>query len=424
MKRLLKVTTFTALLTVLRMASGFLVSKAVAVYTGPGGMAMLGQIQNIVGALNGLVNAPAGSGIVRFTAENIHKGYNACSPWWKASVHFLLIISLVIIPTGIYFSCEISKWLLGSESYGWLINITVLMLPLTAIGTLINSVINGQQKYQRYVTLGIISVLFSSSVMIFLIAKNNVDGALLAASIQYGLIGLILFLSSIKQPWLKLCYWLGSIDKKYYRDIGGYVLMALTSAFTVPVAMLAVRSILVSEFDWSAAGYWQAVFKLSDAYLSVITIALGTYYLPRLSACENLQQIKREISKTVFFILPFVAVMGLTIYLLRNYILKLLFSDEFLVAGNLLPYQLVGDFFKVAGWLVAYPMIARGATFWFVGTQIFFALLYVFLVSICVKFINLTGVTLGYLINQIIYLGFVLFFFEKFSVSRNKSGVI
>ena len=69
MKRLLTVSLFTALLTVLKMACGFVIAKAVAIYTGPSGMAALGQVQNIVNSLNGLVTAPAASGVVRYTAE-------------------------------------------------------------------------------------------------------------------------------------------------------------------------------------------------------------------------------------------------------------------------------------------------------------------------------------------------------------------
>ena len=88
MKRLLKVTAMTGLLTLLRMAMGFVIAKVVAIYTGPTGMAMLGQVQSMVGSLNGIINAPAGSGVVCFTAEMIsthcsaarHQGAQASKP--------------------------------------------------------------------------------------------------------------------------------------------------------------------------------------------------------------------------------------------------------------------------------------------------------------------------------------------------------
>ncbi|MGL4894240.1 MAG: O-antigen flippase, partial [Shewanella sp.] len=101
MKRLLKVTAMTGLLTLLRMAMGFVIAKVVAIYTGPTGMAMLGQVQSMVGSLNGIINAPAGSGVVRFTAEYKEQGFDACAPWWRAALQWVLIISTIAIPLGL-----------------------------------------------------------------------------------------------------------------------------------------------------------------------------------------------------------------------------------------------------------------------------------------------------------------------------------
>ncbi len=35
------------------------------------------------------------------------------------------------------------------------------------------------------------------------------------------------------------------------------------------------------------AGQWQAVYKISEVYLGIITIALSTYFLPKLSTLKN-----------------------------------------------------------------------------------------------------------------------------------------
>jgi hypothetical protein len=78
MKRLLKLTAMAGLFTLLRMAMGFVIAKVVAIYTGPTGMAMLVQEQNMVGSLKGIINAPAGSGVVRFTAGYKEQGFEAC----------------------------------------------------------------------------------------------------------------------------------------------------------------------------------------------------------------------------------------------------------------------------------------------------------------------------------------------------------
>ena len=101
MRRLLKVTAMTGLLTLLKMAMGFVIAKVVAIYTGPTGMAMLGQVQSLVGSLNGIINAPVGSGVVRYTAENKQQGFESCAPWWRASLQWVLVISALLVSSGL-----------------------------------------------------------------------------------------------------------------------------------------------------------------------------------------------------------------------------------------------------------------------------------------------------------------------------------
>lgn len=399
MRRLLKVTAMTGLLTLLKMAMGFVIAKVVAIYTGPTGMAMLGQVQSMVGSLNGVINAPVGSGIVRYTAEKKEQGFEACAPWWRAAVQWVLIISAITIPSGLLLAEHIANWLFQDKALAWIVMATVCVLPLSAIGTLCNSVINGQQLYRRYVGLGMLSALISGCVMLSMIVMANIQGALLAAAVQAALIGLVMLVVNLRQPWLRVQYWWGSTTKEARKAIGGYMLMAITTALTVPISLILVRTILVDQVGWEAAGHWQAVWKISEVYLGVITMALGTYYLPRLSSLVGVDAIVNEIHRTALVIIPIVGVMALGVYLLRDVAIWLLFTEEFRSARDLFAIQLCGDVIKIACWLYAYPMLSRGATKWFMGTEIIFSLSFVTLAYIFVGNIGLKGANVAYLVN-------------------------
>ncbi len=415
MKRLLKVTAMTGLLTLIKMAMGFVIAKVVAIYTGPTGMAMLGQVQSMVGSLNGIINAPAGSGVVRFTAEHKDDGFAACSPWWRASLQWVLIISAIAIPTGLLLADNIALWLFQDPTLAWVVMATVCVLPLSAIGTLCNSVINGQQLYRRYVGLGMLSALLSGGVMLAMIAMYNIQGALLAAAVQSALIGLVMLIANLRQPWLRLSYWWGKTDTKARKAIGGYMLMAITSALTVPVSLMLIRTMLIEQVGWGATGQWQAVWKISEVYLGVITMALGTYYLPRLSSLKGIDVIVSEIHKTARIIIPIVAIMALGVYLLRDIAISLLFTEAFRSARDLFAIQLTGDVIKIASWLYAYPMLSRGATKWFVCTEIAFSLMFVFLSYIFISFAGLKGAPIAYLVNYVVYFIFIALNVKKFS---------
>ncbi|MDX7887554.1 O-antigen translocase [Aeromonas caviae] len=415
MKRLLKVTAMTGLLTLLRMAMGFVIAKVVAVYTGPTGMAMLGQVQSMVASLNGIVNAPVGSGIVRYTAEKQGEGFEACAPWWRASLQWVLIISTITIPAGLLLADHIAAWLFQDKTLAWIVMVTVAVLPLSAIGTLCNSVINGQQLYRRYVGLGMLSALISGAVMLIMIVQANIKGALLATAVQAALIGVIMLAANLRQPWLKLRYWWGTTDKEARKAIGGYMLMAITSALTVPTSLILVRNILIDQVGWEAAGQWQAVWKISEVYLGVITMALGTYYLPRLSSLVGVDAIVSEIHKTARIVLPIVAILALGVYLLRDVAIWLLFTKEFNAARDLFAVQLCGDVIKIASWLYAYPMLSRGATKWFILTEVVFSLSFAALTLLFVSYAGIKGVTVAYLVNYFVCFLIIFLNVKKFA---------
>lgn len=385
------------------MAIGFAVAKVVAIYTGPTGMAMLGQLQSVVLVLVGVSNSPVGAGVVRYTSEYCQHGIAECAPWWRASVQWVVAILLVIMPIGCVLSETLSYWLFDNSDYAWLIVVIVLALPFAVCGALINSVLNGLQQYRRFIGLGMISAVLSGSVMIMLIIQENLQGALLAASLQAGLIGIVLLFSCLRQPWFKLRFLWGKTEKKHKKLIGGYVLMALTSALTVPVSLILVRNILVEYVGWDQAGLWQAVWRISEVYLGVITMALGTYYLPKLSALVGVNSINREIVKTAKIALPIVIVLAFVVYLMRDIAINLLFTTEFTAARDLFAIQLIGDVVKIAAWLYAYPMLSRGATKWFVTTEILFSMLFVLLAWLFVQKYGTQGANVAYLVNYTLY---------------------
>ncbi|MBN3263470.1 O-antigen translocase [Pectobacterium brasiliense] len=415
MKKLLSVTFFSGLLTLAKMGSGFVIAKIVAIYTGPSGMAMLGQIQSIVASLNGIVNAPVGSGIVRYTAEFEKEGVEGCAPWWKASLWWLAIILSILMPIGFFFARSLSDFLLNDPNYAWIIWITVASLPVAALGTLVNSVINGYQQYRRFVILGAISTAFSCTLMITLIINFGIKGALLAAAIQSGLIGLILISSVLRQPWAKLNYWWGETDTSNKKRIGGYILMATTTALTTPIALIGVRNVLISHVGWEEAGQWQAVWKISEVYLGVITIALTTYYLPKLSTLKGVENIRAEINQTAKIIIPIAAIMALGVYLFRDLAISLLFTEAFRSARELFAIQLIGDVIKIASWLYAYPMLSRGATKWFVFSEVIFSFTFFVLAWLLIPFYSTQGANIAYAVNYLFYFIFCMAFFNRYS---------
>ncbi|EHR8523392.1 O-antigen translocase, partial [Escherichia coli] len=395
MKKILSISLLSGIMTLIKMVMGFAISKIVAVYAGTSGVALLGQMQSVILSLNGIINSPVGNGVIKFTSENSHD-FEKCSPYWRASILYVMCFSTIIIIVGCFYAQEISLLLFGHSDNYWIVLLMVFVAPITSIGTLINSILNGLESYKQYVYTGIIASVLSGLIMIFVIVNFGIVGALVGASLQYALIGIISFIINIYQPWLKIGYLIGKISTDVKKNIAEYIFMAIVSAVSLPLGMILIRGFLIEYTGWKNAGEWQAVWKISEAYLSVITMGLSVYYLPRLSSLYDHNSLVREVKSVASIVLPIVSLMAVAVYILRDFSISLLYTEQFREARELFKIQLIGDVIKVISWVYAYPMIAKKSTKLFVFTEIVFTITLVLLSYFFIKKYGVHGANLAY----------------------------
>ncbi|EEW1939034.1 O-antigen translocase, partial [Escherichia coli] len=393
MKKILSISLLSGIMTLIKMVMGFAISKIVAVYAGTSGVALLGQMQSVILSLNGIINSPVGNGVIKFTSENSHD-FEKCSPYWRASILYVMCFSTIIIIVGCFYAQEISLLLFGHSDNYWIVLLMVFVAPITSIGTLINSILNGLESYKQYVYTGIIASVLSGLIMIFVIVNFGIVGALVGASLQYALIGIISFIINIYQPWLKIGYLIGKISTDVKKNIAEYIFMAIVSAVSLPLGMILIRGFLIEYTGWKNAGEWQAVWKISEAYLSVITMGLSVYYLPRLSSLYDHNSLVREVKSVASIVLPIVSLMAVAVYILRDFSISLLYTEQFREARELFKIQLIGDVIKVISWVYAYPMIAKKSTKLFVFTEIVFTITLVLLSYFFIKKYGVHGANL------------------------------
>lgn len=411
MKKLLKVTAMTGSLTLVKMLMGFIIAKVVAIYTGPSGMAMLGQIQSVVTSLNGLVNAPTSNGIIKYTAEFSPKGTEACAPWWRAAVHWALVISILAIAITISFSTMLSGWLFDNTEYAWLLILCACSLPLVTLGTLLTSIINGKQQYRQYIKVGMFSTLVTAGVMVYMVIRYGIQGALVAAALQNAIVGIAMLALNFRQPWFNFNNFCGRVERKYLSGLGNYILMAVTTALTVPISFIFVRNEIIANTSWVDAGQWQAVWRISETYLSVLTIALGTYYLPKLATLTSRSEMQMEIINTLKVVIPFAILSAGAVFFFRDLVIKILFTDEFKGARDLFLVQLCGDVVKIISWVIAYPMLSNAKTKLYIFSEIFFSLTLVLFTQYFVRQLGVQGANYAYLTNYSLYLIVMMFMF-------------
>ncbi|MCU6242990.1 O-antigen translocase [Enterobacter asburiae] len=418
MKKILKITSMSAFLTLFKMLIGFVISKAAAVYAGPAGVVVLGQMQSLIASVMGILNAPVSTGVIKYTSEN---GEKNSFWWWRSSLVILCSISVPIVFCMIIYSESISYHALGSSEYKWLIIITSFTLPLAAIGTLITSIFNGLELYRKYLISGALSTIITFFIMLFLILKYKIHGVLIATGIQGGLSGIVLVAVAINSQWCRLSNFIGKVNKKQLKNISKFFVMTAISAMLFPATILIVRSIITNTVGLQSAGNWQAVWRISEAYLAVITMALSTYYLPKLAKINGYHNIKAEVHYVLKFILPTIVLMATFVFFCRDLLISILFTKDFSLARDLFLVQLIGDVIKIISWLYAYPVLAHGKAKVYIITELMFSLLLVGLTYLFVHRFGVHGANYAFALNYILYLICMRVILKKITFDEGES---
>ena len=408
---LFKSTILSLLATAIKMLSGFVINKAVAVYIGPAGLALVGQLQNIIQLVMTFASGAIKSGVIKYTAqygrnsEKIPVLFGTAS---KISIVCSVVVGLCVIALSNY----ASVWFLKSNDYAYVFVIFGFTVVLFVLNNLLLSILNGLKEIKTFISINIIQSVYSLIFTTSLIILLGLHGALIALVTNQSLIFFVVIWMLRKHDIIKLSNFLGDFDICEAKRLGGFALMTVTSAAMAPVSQIIVRKHLVESLGWEQAGYWQSINYISNMYLMVATTVLGIYYLPKLSELTDKAALRKELVHGYIVIVPIVIASSLAIFLLKDVIILLLFTKDFEPMAELFLWQLIGGVLKMASWLLSYLLLAKAMVTSFIWTEIVFTLTFIALVFYLVSNYGIVGVTYAFAANYLLY-GMVIFFVVK-----------
>lgn len=409
---IVKVFSFTAVSTLVRMLTGLISVKVVAGIIGPAGVALVGQLNNFATIALSLSTGGINSGITKYIAEYKNDD-NKIKDCLSTAFKITLICSLLVGLALILFHDILSQSVMLSPDYGYVFIIFGFTILLYALNMGLASVINGFKEFQKYVKVNIAGSILGLIFTLSLVWIWELKGALISA-VTFQSIMLFVSLWMIrKMPWLKWENFKQKLNKGLTKKYLNYSLMTFVSASLLPISQMLLRGYVISEISATEAGWWEAMNRISNMYLMVITTSFSVYYLPQLSELTDKKELRNEIFRSYKVIIPCLFAGLAIVYLLRHFVIRLLFTPEFLPMENLFIWQLGGDFFKITSWLLAYLMVAKAMTKWYITTEIGFTLLFVALGFIFMRINGVMGITQAYFINYIAYLFVMIFIFRK-----------
>lgn len=411
---LIKTSLLNAIAVVIKMLTLLGLNKILAIYVGPMGYAALGQFQNAVQMITTLASGAINTGVTKYTAEYYEDEIKQRLVWRTAGTIALVgsILTAILIALA---NKQLATWFFKNPQYGGVFLWFAATLVLFTFNTLLLAILNGKKEIARYVTANIAGSLFALVVTGIMVVQFGLYGALVALAVYQSLTFFVTLLLAYNSPWFKIQYLFGGIDNKIALDLSKYTVMALTTAACVPLSHILIRNHLGETLGWEAAGYWEAMWRLSGAYLMLVTTTLGLYYLPKLSELQDRAAIKREIIQGYKIILPVAASCGLIIYLLRGFIIRVLFSAEFAPMEQLFAWQMVGDTLKIGSWLLGYVLLSKALLGLFVVSEIFFSALFYILVFSMAERLGIESAAIAHAIS---YAGYFVFLFVALKVKK------
>lgn len=410
--KLIKTSFFSAIITFIRIISGFLSGKIVAMYTGPAGVALIGQFTNFISIVLTFANGAINSGVIKYTAE-YEEDEIKLKKLFSTSIRISVFCSMVFGTILVTLSSYITYILFKSDLYYNPIRVLGITIILYSLNSLLISILNGLKEIKKYTIVNTIGSIIALIFTVILVFYYKIQGALYALVLTQSIVFFISLICVLKSSWFRWSYFSQSFDKDIAVKLSQFSLMTIVSMLCAPVAQIVLRNLLISKLGVDSAGYWQGMMRISDGYLMLVTTSLSTYYLPKLSALKSNKELRVEIFQGYKIILPFVFICCLAIYLLRFFIINLLYTSDFQSMSNLFFYQLLGDFFKIAAWLLAFLMMAKSMTKIFVISEVIFSISYILLSFLCVNLFQLKGIAIAFAINYFFYFLIMIIIFRK-----------
>lgn len=410
-KDLVKVSIYSSISTLIGILTKLIVNKVLAVLVGPSGIALLGQLTNLISMVNPLSSGGILSGVTKYIAQ-YKDDKIIVRKYISNSIYITLIFTAFTALLLIIFSKQLARKVLFNEEYRIIIIILSIFLILFSLNSLVLSIINGFKQFKLFIRLNIVSSISGLILMVLLTYYFKVFGALLALVSYQSFVFLFTLIYLKNSTWFRIDYFRGKFDLDIWKKLSSFSMMTLVSAFTLPLSQLLIRNNINHNLSINDAGYWESMNRISSLYLMFFTTSISTYYLPRLSEIKTIHELKREIYGTYKIVIPLLIAAAFGLFILKDFIINTLFSKEFISIRELFKFQLIGDVFKIASWLLTYVMLAKAMTKEFIFTEILFTATYITFTLLGIQYFGLRGTTYAYALNYLLLFITLVFLFK------------
>lgn len=394
---------FSCLATGLKLLNGFFLVKLISVYVGPEGLARTGQFISFISFLVLFAGGGINQGIIKYVSE-----YKENSQRLKeilgAAQYLMLFSTLICFIVLIFFRNYLSVVLFDTSEYSYIIVLIAIGQIFMALSNFFTAIINGFKEILKLTLVNLFGIIIGAIVSIVLTLQYGFEGVLIAYIFSQS----FLFVFS-----LYFCFRIDGFDwycmlPKFNKEdsllLAKFSFMVVVSTLLTNLTQFLTRNHLAQGLSWHEVGYWEGVIKVSDAYLTLITTALSVYCIPTFSRITDKKNIVGELRKILKLIIPLTLFLAFSIFILRDTIIQVLFSSNFMNMRELFFWQLVGDVIRVTGMVFAYFLLSKALIKTFIFIEVMCGIIFLSLVYLLTGIFGLEGAIYAFMINTVFFL--------------------
>jgi polysaccharide transporter, PST family len=407
--------------TAIKVLAGIVMNKVIAVYLGPSGLALIAQFQNILGIVTSLGNGSIQTGIIRATAESDCESIRS-SVWSNAlflSICFSFITSIVVFT----FSKYISEQAMLSGDFTFVIKILAISIIFYSLNLYVISILNGIGDIALYSGVNILISIFSLILVSVSTVYFHINGALYGLILTQSVVFVFTYLfvyTKYRNRFFILR--LNLLDIKILKQFLKYGLSTFSSGLIFGVMLLMVRWVITNGGSLHQAGLWEAVFKIGVYFNLFILLPVSIYFLPKFSKNKEMKEVKCIFKTCFMFIAPIMALFVLGVFVLRDVVISVLFTDEFLVIRDLMLTLMLGEVFRISAGVFSIYLVANRMLYLNIKMELFWAFVFVISSFFMYSKYELIGVAYSYLVASFVFLLTHFGSFTKLYCERNISA--
>ena len=352
-------------------------------------MSLFSSTTSLVGTVAGMGITTSG---VRHIAEGVGAGEEIRVARTIAAVRWLVVrLGLLGSVLLALFCVPVSRVTFGTADHAAEIALLSMIVAAGAVADGQNALLQGLRRIgdiARVAILGTTASLILTAPIVYFWRQDAVVPLLLAGSAAT-LAASWWYARRIPMTPVSMTWRTAFAEARPLLRLG---LAAMAAALMAAAIAYLVRVVVVRYLGYGAAGLYQSATALSGVYCGFILTSMGADFLPRVSSvagddvqCNRLVNEQAEVG----LLLAFPGICATLAF--APLIIPLLYSVEFGPASEILRWQVLGIFLRVASWPLGFLLLAKGKAQLYFWTEASYNLVHAALIWICVQVWGLPG---------------------------------